>query len=52
MLLAGKPKLDTKYRSDFVSDGNKKRQSYVASLLAIVDDINLSHLLHQDTDMR
>ena len=48
ILLAGKPKLDAKYRSEFAADVDKRRQAQVAALMAIVDDINLSHLLHQD----
>jgi hypothetical protein len=48
MLLAGKPKLESKYAGTLASEVDKRRQANVKEILAVVDDINLSHLLHQD----
>lgn len=48
MLLACKSKLESKYLSAVVAEADKRRVPYVKDILSVVDDINLSHLLHQD----
>lgn len=50
MFLAAKTRLEAKYRG-FLTDAERLRQPHVLRLLSLVDDINLSHLLHQDTPL-
>jgi len=49
MLLACRPRLEAKYRNEFLPEPDRRRREHVSAMLSIVDDINLSHLLHQDS---
>lgn len=50
VLLASKQNLELKYKGDGpVAEGDLPKKAPVLKLLAIIDDIHLAHLLHQES---